>query len=147
MPCGRSRGMVDWASDNARLNGLGDHPIRWIVDDVHKFLARELRRGRLYDGIILDPPTFGRGQRGETYIIERDLPETLALCRELLSERPAFVLLSAHTPGYSPVVLGNVLRQAMAGLRGRIETGEMLLTGAEEVLPLPSGSYARWVPG
>ncbi len=138
-----SKGMVDWAHENARANGLENHPIRWIPEDAHKFLAREIRRGRRYDGIVLDPPTFGRGKDGEMYKIERDLPETLRLCRELLSEHPLFLLLSAHTPGFSPVVLGNLLNQALDGLRPNMETGEMLLTGAPDVLPLPSGAYAR----
>lgn len=137
-----SRGMVQWASENATLNNLDR--IRWIVDDAHKFLARELRRGRTYDGIILDPPTFGRGEGGEMYKIERDLPETLDMCRRLLSREPAFMLLSAHTPGCSPQVLDNVLLQALDGLGGNITTGEMLLTGKDEVLPLPSGTFARW---
>ena len=141
-----SRGMVEWASENASLNGLADHPVRWIVDDAHKFLAREARRSHRYQGIILDPPTFGRGQRGEMYKIERDLPETLELCRDLLMPEPLFILLSAHTPGYSPIVLENVLRQAVQGLGGSVESGEMLLTGAPEALPLPSGTYARWTP-
>jgi 23S rRNA (cytosine1962-C5)-methyltransferase len=139
-----SRGMVEWASENAALNDLADHPIRWIVDDAHKFLAREVRRDHRYHGVVLDPPTFGRGQRGEMYKIERDLTETLQFCRDLLVERPLFVLLSAHTPGYSAVVLENVLRQAVEGLGGDVESGEMLLTGATDVLPLPSGAFARW---
>lgn len=139
-----SRGMVDWARENARLNGLADHPIRWIVDDAHKFLHRELRRNRVYDGIILDPPTFGRGQNNELYKIEQDLPETLNLCRRLLSDTPLFILLSAHTPGYSPVVLQNVLKQAVSGVAGGVECGEMVLSGESDVLPAPSGAYARF---
>ena len=139
-----SKGMVQWARDNAALNGLQGHPIRWIDDDAHKFLTREARRGRRYDAIILDPPTFGRGQNNEMYKIEEDLPETLSLCRQLLSPTPLFVLLSAHTPGYSPVVLQNVLGQATDGLGGKCTSGEMLLTGAPDVLPTPSGTYARW---
>jgi 23S rRNA (cytosine1962-C5)-methyltransferase len=138
-----SKGMVAWARENAVLNQLGDAPIRWIVDDAHKFLQREAKRDRRYDAIILDPPTFGRGQRGELYKIEADLPETLALCRSLLSDRPALFLLSAHTPGYSPIVLQNILDQALKGLQPRLDAGEMLLTGAEGVYPLPSGAYAR----
>lgn len=137
-----SRGMVQWARENAALNGLKDHPIRWITDDAHKFLCREVRRERKYDAFILDPPTFGRGQNNELYKIENDLPETLALCKKLMSDTPLFVLLSAHTPGYSPVVLGNVLQQAIP-LHGKLETGEMLLTGAHKVFPTPSGAYAR----
>ncbi len=139
-----SRGMVQWARANAALNGLDSHPIRWIVDDAHKFLNREVRRGRRYDGIILDPPTYGRGGNGETYKIERDLTETLRLCRALLSDAPRFLLLSAHTPGHTPVVLSNVLTQALRGLGGAVASGEMLLSGAEDVFPLPSGAYARW---
>lgn len=139
-----SRGMVQWARANAALNGLESHPIRWIVDDAHKFLNREVRRGRRYDGIILDPPTYGRGGNGETYKIERDLTETLRLCRALLSDAPCFLLLSAHTPGHTPVVLSNVLTQALRGLGGAVASGEMLLSGAEDVFPLPSGAYARW---
>lgn len=139
-----SRGMVQWARSNAALNGLESHPIRWIVDDAHKFLNREVRRGRRYDGIILDPPTYGRGGNGETYKIERDLTKTLRLCRALLSDAPCFLLLSAHTPGHTPVVLSNVLTQALRGLGGAVASGEMLLSGAEDVFPLPSGAYARW---
>ena len=139
-----SKGMVQWARANAALNGLESHPIRWIVDDAHKFLNREVRRGRRYDGIILDPPTYGRGGNGETYKIERDLTETLRLCRALLSDAPRFLLLSAHTPGHTPVVLSNVLTQALRGLGGAVSAGEMLLTGAPDVFPLPSGAYARW---
>ncbi len=140
-----SKGMVQWARDNAALNGLQSHPIRWIVDDAHKFLCRESRRERRYDAVILDPPTFGRGQNNEMYKIEKDLPETLRLCRGLLTPDPLFILLSAHTPGYSPVVLENVLGQAAAGLGGKRSSGEMLLTGAPDVLPTPCGAYARWV--
>ncbi len=139
-----SKGMVQWARENAALNGLAAHPIRWIADDAHTFLRREIKRGRRYDAVILDPPTFGRGQKNEVYKIEHDLPETLALCRGLLSERPLFILLSAHTPGYSPVVLANVLAQAVEGLGGAVASGEMLLTGDAATLPLPSGAFARW---
>lgn len=143
-----SKGMVQWARENAQLNNLQNHPIRWIVDDAHKFLSRELRRGRQYDGIILDPPTFGRGQNGEMYKIEADLPDTLTYCRRLLSDQPLFILLSAHTPGYSPIVLGNILKQTMSKLKGRVETGEMLLTDDVDssTFPLPSGVFARWTP-
>ncbi len=138
-----SRGMVDWAHENAVANGLADHPIRWIPEDAHKFLQREIRRGRRYDAVVLDPPTFGRGKSGELYKIERDLPETLRMCRDVLSAHPLFVLLSAHTPGLTPVVLANLLSEALRGLSPRIESGEMLLEGAPGVLPLPSGAYAR----
>ena len=136
-----SKGMVDWARANAALNGLADKPIRWIVDDAHKFMKREQRRGRRYDAIILDPPTFGRGAGGEMYKIERDLKETLALAKSLLSDTPLFVLFSSHTPGLSPIVAANILSQLFPD--ARIESGEMLLEGRG--LPCPSGIFCRAV--
>ncbi|MDD5707259.1 MAG: class I SAM-dependent methyltransferase [Kiritimatiellae bacterium] len=139
-----SAGMVQWARGNAAANALDQAPIRWIVDDAHKFLTREIRRGRRYDGIILDPPSFGRGAKGEVYKIEDDLPETLASCRQLLTDRPAFFLLSAHTPGITPVVLENLASDALRDLPGTLSSGEMLLTGAPGVRPVPSGCMAAW---
>ena len=136
-----SKGMVQWARDNAALNGLQDRPVRWIVDDVHKFLRREFRREHRYDAVILDPPTFGRGASGETYKIERDLQETLVLVKGVLSERPRFVLFSSHTPGLSCQVAENILAQAFAP--ARVESGEMLLEGRGR--PCPSGIYCRAV--
>lgn len=134
-----SKGMVEWARENAALNGLSQSPVRWIVDDARKFMRRELRRGRRYDAVILDPPTFGRGAAGEMYKIERDLKETLDLAAELLSERPLFVLFSSHTPGMSPVAASNVVGQLFAD--AKVEAGEMLLEGSG--LKCPSGVYCR----
>ena len=134
-----SKGMVEWARANAALNGLSDRPIRWIVDDAHKFMKREARRGRRYDAIILDPPTFGRGAGGELYKIERDLKETLSLAKALLSDSPLFILFSSHTPGLSPHVAANVLSQLFPD--ARVEPGEMLLEGRS--LACPSGVYCR----
>ncbi|HMP74263.1 MAG TPA: class I SAM-dependent methyltransferase [Kiritimatiellia bacterium] len=139
-----SKGMVEWARENAKLNQLQAAPIRWIVDDVHKFLHREIKRNRRYDAIILDPPTFGRGAKGELYKIEEALPETLTLCSRLLTSRPLFLLLSAHTPGFTPIVLENLLRSHLPP--GHYHPGEMLLTGDPDTLPLPSGTYCRWTP-
>ena len=136
-----SKGMVEWARENARLNGLAESPIRWIVDDAHKFMRREVRRGRRYDAVILDPPTFGRGASGEMYKIERDLPETLALVKDLLSEAPLFVLFSSHTPGLSCVVAENIVGQSFPS--ARLDSGEMLLEGRS--IPCPSGIYCRAV--
>ena len=140
-----SKGMVEWARENARLNGLAEHPIRWIVDDAHKFMKREIRRGRKYDAIILDPPTFGRGAGGEMYKIERDLKETLSLVRDLLSEKPLFVLFSSHTPGLSQIVAENILSQLFPS--ARLESGEMLLEPAADhsAFSCPSGIYCRAV--
>ena len=136
-----SKGMVQWARDNAALNGLADRPIRWITDDAHKFMEREIRRGHRYDAVVLDPPTFGRGANGEMYKIERDLKRTLSLVRDVLSEKPAFVLFSSHTPGLSCAVAANVIGQAFQS--AQVETGEMLLEGRS--FPCPSGIYCRAV--
>jgi 23S rRNA (cytosine1962-C5)-methyltransferase len=133
-----SKTSVAWARENAALNGLEGAPIRWIVDDVLKFLKREIRRGVKYDGIILDPPTYGRGRQGEVFKIEDDLKEILECCRQLLSDRPLFVILSCHTPGYTPIVLGHILGDFF---KGKIESGEMIISAGRD---LPSGAYARW---
>lgn len=137
-----SRGMVQWARENAALNGLQTAPIRWIVDDVHKFLQREIRRDRKYDAIWLDPPSFGRGKHGELYKIEKDLVGTLRQVRDVLSNTPLFVILTSHTPGFSPVILQNMLACMFDG--GELDCGEMMLTGKPGVLELPNGNWARW---
>ena len=137
-----SKGMVQWARENAALNSLSDHPIRWIVDDVNKFLTREIRRGRRYDAILLDPPSFGRGKGGELYKIEQALLETLNLVKGVLSERPCFVYLTSHTPGFTPIVLKNLIQQLLS--QGRVDCGEMLLTGTGSTFAVPSGTWARW---
>lgn len=139
-----SRGMVDWARENAELNQLAQAPIRWIVDDVTKFLAREIRRDRRYDAVLLDPPSFGRGRKGELYKIEQDLLRTLEQVRDVLSPRPRFVFLSSHTPGFTPLVLENLLMQTLG--HGRMKSGEMILHGSPSTLPVPSGTWARWEP-
>lgn len=136
-----SKTSVAWARDNCALNQLQKAPIRWIIDDVVKFLRREVRRGHAYDGIILDPPTFGRGSKGEVFKIEKDLPEILSLCFSLLSKGPAFLILSSHTPGYTPLVLRHLLHQASGERGGTLETGELTIPGP---LELTSGTYARW---
>ncbi len=137
-----SRGMVEWARSNAALNGLEDRGIRFIVDDVGAFLKREVRRGRKYDCVLLDPPSFGRGKRGELYKIEKNVQETLDLVRQVLSDTPLFVILTSHTPGFSPIVLQNLLCQTLGP--GNLACGEMLLRGGDDVLDLPSGNWARW---
>lgn len=138
-----SKGMVQWARENAKLNQLQEHPIRWIVDDCNKFLQREIKRGRRYDAILLDPPSFGRGKGGELYKIEHALIETLQLVKSVLSEQPVFVYLTSHTPGFTPIVLQNLLSQLLP--KGKIECGEMLLTGAPETYTVPSGTWSRWL--
>ncbi len=134
-----SQGMVAWARENARLNHLEQAPIRWIVDDVHKFLKREIKRSKRYEGIILDPPSFGRGAKGEVFKLERDLPGLLELCARLLSEDALFFLVSAHTPGVSPITLSHLVKEHLRD--GRVDHGELQLPGP---ISIPCGVYARW---
>lgn len=138
-----SKGMVDWARENAALNQLQKAPIRWIVDDALKFLRREVKRESRYDGIILDPPTFGRGAQGEVFKIEKDVMPLLQLCAELLTKDPLFVIFSCHTPGFTPMVMRHLLGQTMP--KGQIEVGEMALH-SPGTLAIPSGSFAKWTP-
>ncbi|MCB1277911.1 class I SAM-dependent methyltransferase [Prosthecobacter sp.] len=140
-----SKGMVDWARKNAALNGLEEKPVRWIVDDVTKFLERELRRERQYDLLILDPPSYGRGAKGEVFKIENDLPPLLSLLGKLMSSQPLGVLLSCHTPELTPISLHHLLLQQFGQKSGKLEHGEMQLRGAKDVLPVPSGSFCWWL--
>ncbi len=135
-----SKGMVEWARENAALNGLSSAPVRWIIDDALKFLKREERREVRYDGILLDPPSFGRGTKGEVFKIEQDLWPLLELCRNVLSKQPRFLVMSCHTPGITPLVLQHLLAQLFP--RSRVETGEMTLT-SEGALPIPSGTFVK----
>jgi 23S rRNA (cytosine1962-C5)-methyltransferase len=139
-----SSGMVRWARENAAANQLEDAPIRWIVDDARKFLARELRRERQYELILLDPPSFGRGKKGEVFKIEDELTQLLADCVKLLAPKNAGLFLSCHTPGMTPIVLEHLLRQSAMGRSPTLESGEMLLPGSQGVFSIPSGAYARW---
>ncbi len=127
-----------WAMVNAGLSNAPKNTIRYLADDALKFVNRELRRERRYDGIIIDPPTFGRGPKGEVWKNERDLHTLCERCQSLLSPDPLFVLLTSHSPGVTPSVLGTLL--ARPG--GDIETGEMLLDGGGPFLP--AGAFARW---
>ncbi|HSX11010.1 MAG TPA: class I SAM-dependent methyltransferase [Chlamydiales bacterium] len=138
-----SKGMIDWARENAALNRLSQAPIRWIVDDALKFLRREKKRESFYDAIILDPPTFGRGSQGEVFKIERDIIPLLQLCSELLTKKPLFVIFSCHTPGFTPLGLRHLLGQTMP--KGEIEVGEMALH-SPGAIAIPSGSFAKWIP-
>lgn len=139
-----SKGMVNWARENAALNGLDRAPIRWIVDDVVKFLQREVKRGVRYDGIILDPPSFGRGARGEVFKIEKDLDQILQLCRAVLSDEPLFVFFTSHTPGMTPLVMRYLLEQLMGEkVGGHWTEGEMVIPSVSG-RALPAGSFAKW---
>lgn len=137
-----SKSMVTRARENAALNQLDAAPIRWIVEDVGKFLDREIRRGREYDAIMLDPPSFGHGTKGEQYRIDRDLSSTLGQCRALLADGPAFVLLTSHTQGVTTAHLKSLMRDVLD--RGDLTSGEMELTGASDVRPVNSGVWVRW---
>ena len=137
-------GIVAWARDNAQLCGLTHAPIRWVVEDVSKFLTREVRRGHRYDALVLDPPSFGRGSKGEVWKLERDLPALLDLCRQVLSDAPLFVLLSAHTPGVTPLVLEQLLADMLGHCGGQLTSMEMVIPHRDGTRLLPSGALARW---
>lgn len=138
-----SKGMVQWARENAKENGLEGEAIRWIVDDVNKFLDREIKRERTYDGIILDPPSYGRGASGEVFKFEQDIVPLLEKCFSLLSKTPKFIYLSCHTAQITPQILANLLAR---NRKGTIDMGELSLKGEQGVLPLPSGVFAEWTP-
>jgi 23S rRNA (cytosine1962-C5)-methyltransferase len=140
-----AKGMVQWAKENAQLSGLGDAPIRYITDDVFKFVEREIRRGRQYEGIIMDPPSYGRGPNGEVWKLEDSLYPFLEKCASILSEKPLFVLVNSYTAGLSPVVLHNLLYMAIQRKRGgSLNCGEIGLPVTSSGLVLPCGIFGRW---
>jgi 23S rRNA (cytosine1962-C5)-methyltransferase len=126
------------------LSGLADRPIRWIVDDASKFTAREVRRERRYDGILLDPPKFGRGPTGEVWRLEEDLAPLLADCRRLLDENSRFLVLTVYAVRMSALAIGELLKQVMADLGGKVEVGEMSVREEARGLLLPTAIFARW---
>lgn len=136
-----SRGMVDWAKENMELCGLSDNKIRFIVDDVIKFLEREKRRGRTYHGIIMDPPSYGRGPKGEVWRLEDNLKELLVKARDVLDDDYSFLLINSYTTGVSPTALNNIL--SLTFKDAMIETGEIGLPIEENELVLPCGIYGR----
>ena len=136
-----SRGMVDWAKENVRLNKLDETKIRYIVDDVIKFVKREIRRGHKYDVIIMDPPSFGRGANGEVWSIEKNLYELITLCNELLSDKPLFMLVNSYS-GLSPILLENILKLTNTR-KAKITSDEIGLPIKNNDLILPCGIYGR----
>lgn len=136
----------DWARRNAELSGLSGAPIRWITDDVTKFVARELRRGRQYEGIVFDPPSYGKGPKGEKWILEQSLGGLLDLLLPLTSSDPAFVLFTCHTLGFSAPLMSNLLLPWSAKFGGNLESGTMVLRSPQCRCVLPSGFFARWSP-
>ena len=133
-----------YGKDNQAMSGLSDKPIRWIADDAMKFVAREIRRGNRYDGIVLDPPKFGRGPKNETWRFEEDLPPLLDNIRELLSETPLFVIATAYAVRLSYLALSQTLADRLSPLGGVMEQGEMALPQQGSGRLLPTALYARW---
>ena len=139
-----SRSAITWANENQEASQLKDKPIRWILDDVLKFVSREIRRGNKYDAIIMDPPIFGHGADGETWKFHDNFPELLHHCRQLLSEKPLFILINAYAISASGIMLGNVLTDMTAGLNGTITVGELALKQMKNSRLLSTGIFSRW---
>lgn len=139
-----SRGMVDWCKENVKKNGLENSDIHYYVDDVVKFVKREIRRGHKYDAIIMDPPSYGRGANKEVWNIEKDLFSLVTLCKELLSDKPLFFLINSYTSGLSPKILENIFKTTFKDYKGIIDCGEIGLPITKNDLVLPCGIYGRW---
>jgi 23S rRNA (cytosine1962-C5)-methyltransferase len=139
-----SKKSVEAARANARLSGLCDAPVRWIVEDARKFVAREVRRARRYDGILLDPPKYGRGPDGEVWRLEEDLPLLIADCRRLLDAESRFLFLTVYAVRMSAIAIGEMLAQAFADLPGTVEAGELGVREEARGLVLPTAIWARW---
>ncbi len=141
-----SKGMVLWAKENAAASGLADAPIRWLVDDCAKFVEREIRRGNTYDAIIMDPPSYGRGPKGEIWKMEDSIFPFLNLTARILSDRPLFVLLNSYTTGLQPAVLSYLMNTVFtAKFGGHVEADEIGLPVTESGLILPCGACGRWL--
>ena len=140
-----SKGMVGWAKENAKSSGLEDAPIRWIVDDCVKFVEREIRRGNHYDAIIMDPPSYGRGPKGEIWKIEDAIHPLVKLCAQLLSDKPLFFLINSYTTGLAPAVLTYMLSiEVKSKFGGSVISDEIGLPVAKNGLILPCGASGRW---
>lgn len=140
-----SKGMVNWAKENITLNGLSDRKVRFIVDDVMKYVKREIRRGKRYDCIIMDPPSYGRGPEGEKWEIETKLFALVENCCELLSDEPLFFIINGYTTGLSSTILANVLKMSsVLSFDGDVANGEIGLRATSSNLVLPCGTFARW---
>jgi 23S rRNA (cytosine1962-C5)-methyltransferase len=139
-----SRKSVNWAHFNQDLSGLTDKPIRWIVDDALKFVEREARRGVKYDGIVLDPPKFGRGPRGEVWEVYKSLPRLLQACRTLLSDQPLFVILTMYAVKLPAIHVYYAISEMIKGLGGNLECGELVTEEKSAGRLLSQAVYARW---
>lgn len=141
-----SKGMISWARENAIISGLSDAPIRWIIDDCEKFVLREIKRGNKYDGIIMDPPSYGRGPKGETWKIEENIFDFLKLCTSLLSDDAKFLMINSYSAGLSPSVMACLLSKTIPErLRGKIECDEIGIPVSNSSIILPAGSTAIWI--
>ena len=138
-----SKGMTTWAKENVASSRLKERPVRFIVDDVVKFVNREIRRGNTYDGIIMDPPSYGRGTNGEVWKFEENISDLVELCTKVLSENPLFFLINSYTTGISSTVLENILRINIRK-KGKFSHGEVGLPMTDSKLILPCGIYGRW---
>ena len=139
-----SKGMVNWAKENARSSGLEAAPIRWLVDDCMKFVEREIRRGNHYDGIIMDPPSYGRGPKGEIWKIEDSIYDFIQLCTKILSDDPLFFLVNSYTTGLAPAVLTYMLSTELKRFGGHVDSQEIGLPVTKTGLVLPCGASGRW---
>lgn len=139
-----SKQSVDWAKENQKLSGLGDTHIRWIVDDVVKFLKRETKRGEKYDAIIMDPPSYGKGPKGEVWKIENKLPQLLELCRQVLSDQPLFVIFNMYSTELSSISVANLLSDMMKSLSGSMDSGELAIKQENSERLLPMSIFAIW---
>ena len=139
-----SKGMVTWAKDNAASSGLADAPIRWIVDDCVKFVEREIRRGNHYDAIIMDPPSYGRGPKGEIWKIEESIHPLVKLCAQLLVDRPLFFLINSYTTGLQPAVLSYLIGTELKRFPGKVTADEIGLPVSSNGLALPCGASGRF---
>ena len=140
-----SKGMVSWAKENVIASGLEKKPVRYIIDDVVKFVNREIRRGNKYDAIIMDPPSYGRGTKGEVWQFENNIDDLVKLCMQVLSENALFFLINSYTTGISSTVLENILRINMdKKQKGQFSSGEIGLPMTNSKLILPCGIYGRW---
>lgn len=139
-----SKKSVEAARANAALSGMSDKPIRWIIDDALKFAAREVRRGKRYDGIILDPPKYGRGPDGEVWKLEDGLPHLIGECRKLLDDQSRFLFLTVYAVRMSALAIGELVRQHFADLGGTVECGELGVREEARGLTLPTAIFARW---
>ena len=141
-----SKKAISAAVENARLSGLGDRAVRWLVDDALKFMRREVRRGKRYDGIILDPPKYGRGPDGEIWELYRDLPELIACARALLDNNSSFLVLTVYAIRMSAVAIGELVAEVFAPLGGQVEVGEMAIAEEARGRLLPTAIFVRWTP-